>query len=51
MERDKRFSNGCMYPGDPDGKPSEVYNCRCTMIAVMDDAPYENAQRRARDPD
>lgn len=24
-----------MYPADPDGEPSEVYNCRCTMRAVI----------------
>lgn len=28
----KPFSNELMYPGDPSGDPSEVYNCRCTMI-------------------
>lgn len=26
------FSNGCKYPGDPSGDPSEVYNCRCTIV-------------------
>lgn len=25
------FSNGLMYPGDPDGSAEEVINCRCTM--------------------
>lgn len=48
VDRDKKFDNGCMYPGDPNGKPEEIYNCRCTMIAVLGDEPYENAQRRAR---
>jgi hypothetical protein len=33
---DETFSNGLMYPGDPDGEPGEVYNCRCTMIAQTD---------------
>jgi SPP1 gp7 family putative phage head morphogenesis protein len=32
---DEPFSNGLMYPGDPDGDPAEVYNCRCTTIAVL----------------
>lgn len=30
------FSNGLDHPGDPYGKPAEVYNCRCTMIPVVD---------------
>lgn len=32
---DKPFSNGLMYPADPDGEPAEVYNCRCTLRAVL----------------
>ena len=44
----ERFSNGCRYPADPTGEPSEVYNCRCSLEAVIDDYPddyYANFQR------
>ena len=28
-ELDEKFSNGLMFPGDPNGKAAEVINCRC----------------------
>ncbi len=31
----KEFSNGLLYPGDYGGAPSEVYNCRCTMVTQV----------------
>ena len=31
VPKDEEFSNGLMYPADPNGEPKEVYNCRCTM--------------------
>ena len=31
VELHKPFGNGLMYPGDPNGAPEEVYNCRCSM--------------------
>jgi SPP1 gp7 family putative phage head morphogenesis protein len=34
VPRDEEFPNGLMYPGDPEGEPGEVYNCRCTMKSV-----------------
>ena len=34
VKYNEAFPNGCMYPADPRGKPAEVYNCRCTMIAI-----------------
>lgn len=35
IDTDKKFSNGLMYPADPNGIPSEVYNCRCAMGTVV----------------
>lgn len=35
VDQDKKFDNGLMYPGDPSGKPEEVYNCRCTLVAKV----------------
>lgn len=32
---EESFSNGCEYPADPKGDPSEIYNCRCSMRAVV----------------
>lgn len=31
---DQPFSNGLMYPGDPDGEAKEVINCRCAIGAI-----------------
>lgn len=36
VDTDEPFSNGLMYPADPSGDPSEVWNCRCTMRPIID---------------
>ena len=51
VDKDKKFENGCMFPGDPNGPPWEVYNCRCTLIAAVDGVDTYNAQRRVRNPE
>ena len=38
-ETEEEFSNGCYYPGDPNGEPEEVYNCRCTLISQVKGTP------------
>lgn len=50
VEQAKKFSNGCRFPGDPQGPPWEIYNCRCTLIAAVDGVDTSSAQRRARNP-
>ena len=42
----KPFSNGLMYPKDPNGRPEEVYNCRCTMVTEFEDYPDNGEYER-----
>ena len=51
VAQDKKFSNGCRFPGDPQGPPWEIYNCRCTLIAAVEGVDTSTAQRRARNVD
>lgn len=45
VDKDAVFSNGCRFPGDPNGAPEEVYNCRCTMVAFLPDYPDAKDRR------
>ena len=49
VDQDKKFSNGCRFPGDPQGPAWEIYNCRCTMVAAVDGIDTSDALRRTRD--
>lgn len=41
-----------MFPGDASAPGYLVYNCRCTLIAALDDVQkIQNPLRRARDPE
>ena len=35
LSKTKRQPDDIMYPGDPSAHPANVYNCRCTMAAVV----------------
>lgn len=58
VETDEPFitenGNELMYPGDPSGEPEEVYNCRCTMVSVLDgyseDEDFERYDNVAGEP-
>ena len=38
VDQDKKFNNGLMYPGDPNGRPEEVYNCFVGETKVASDS-------------
>lgn len=48
VDNDKKFSNGCRFPGDPNGPPSEIYNCRCTLVSEIEGINTSGGKRRAR---
>lgn len=41
----EKFSNGLMYPGDPDGEASEVINCRCAIGAIYPENEAEYVKK------
>lgn len=51
IEVGETFSNGCRFPGDPQGPGREVYNCRCTLVAAVDGVDQDAAARFQRLPD
>ena len=50
VDQDKKFDNGLMYPGDPSGRPEEVYNCRCTLVAKVNGFKKVQVQKAMEQP-
>lgn len=47
VDNDAKFSNGCRYPGDPRGKPGEVYNCFVGNVKVASDSEVIRSYKHA----
>lgn len=41
----EKFSNGCRFPGDPNGPGWEIWNCRCTLVPRVKGVDQSNAPR------
>ena len=51
-ELDEKFSNGLMFPSDPNGGASEVVNCRCALLQrarwALDEDELQTLKERAK---
>lgn len=50
-EMDETFSNGLLFPGDPNGSAEEVIHCRCALLQrarwALDQAELDTLKERA----
>ena len=49
VDQDKKFENGLMYPGDPSGRPEEVYNCFVGETKVASDSDVVRSYKHKYD--
>ena len=50
VDHDDAFSNGLMFPGDPDGRAEQVVNCRCVLKPRVKNVP-ESVKRYREEMD
>ena len=48
VEVGEQFPNGLEYPGDPNGRPEEIYNCRCFLRSIFPDQDFSSFERFSR---
>lgn len=48
VANDEVFPNGLLYPADPNGEPSEVYNCRCRVVSRIKGRQYDRSGRASK---
>ena len=49
VDKDKKFENGCMFPGDPNGPAEEVYNCFVGETKVASDSDVVRSYKHKYD--
>ena len=49
VDQDQKFDNGLMFPGDPNGRPEEVYNCFVGETKVASDSDVVRSYKHKYD--
>jgi SPP1 gp7 family putative phage head morphogenesis protein len=49
VAQDKKFSNGCRFPGDPQGPPWEIYNCFVGETQIASDGEIVRSYKHEYD--
>lgn len=48
VKLDEKFSNGLLFPCDPNGVPREVYNCRCRLVSSFPEQNLNDFERNSK---